>query len=82
MGAAMNRGKRKTFVTVALIVLALVAAVLIDVIDGATGGASTPEQLVEGRERPDWARARRPRAAPRVAQAQVGTVGQLPHRRH
>lgn len=38
----MNRGKRKTFVTVTLIVLALVAAVLIDVIDGAAGGASTP----------------------------------------
>jgi hypothetical protein len=37
----MNRGKRKTFVTVTLIVLALVAAVLIDVIDGAAGGAST-----------------------------------------
>jgi hypothetical protein len=38
----MNRGKRKLFVTVALIVLSIVAAVLVELIGGAAGGASTP----------------------------------------
>jgi hypothetical protein len=49
----MNRGKRKTFVTVTLIVLALVAAILIEVVDGAAGGASTPKSQSTSSARSD-----------------------------
>jgi hypothetical protein len=38
----MNRGDRKLIVTVTLIVLAIVTALLIDVVTGTSGGASEP----------------------------------------
>ncbi len=42
MGAVVNRGKNKRFVTLMLIGLAIVAALIVEVIGGTTGGASTP----------------------------------------
>jgi hypothetical protein len=37
----MNRGQHKTFITVALLIVSIVTAILIELIDGAAGGAST-----------------------------------------
>ncbi len=42
MGAVVNRGKNKRFVTLMLIGLAIVGALIVEVISGSTGGASTP----------------------------------------
>jgi Bacterial SH3 domain len=38
----VNRGKRKTFITVALIVASVIAALLVELITGTSGGATTP----------------------------------------
>jgi Bacterial SH3 domain len=74
MGDAVNRGNRKIFVTVTLIVLSVVAALIVEVIGGSSGGASTPNS--SGTKTNSPALARPPNGTTgTVASASYRTVG-------
>jgi hypothetical protein len=72
MGVVVNRGERKLLVTGILVAVAIVTALLIDVVIGSSGGASTPSSTKTNLAKPGVGG---PNATTSVGATNYSTVG-------